>query len=111
MILRTATAVRIEYPDARTSTTGSMHQARPISLSQRKRISLTWQNVPRSVETAVRQHFDEDGQRGRTFAYQPPPIASHTEAQYAYEEALSVDRTNPRNVSMRCVLLEAMASD
>lgn len=111
MILRTATSVRIEYTDARTESVGAMRQSRPMSLAQLKRVSLTWQNVPRSVETAVRQHFDEYGQRGRTFAYQPPPTASHTEAQYAYDEPLSVDRTNPRSVSMRCVLLESQAFD
>jgi hypothetical protein len=103
--------VRISYTAEEVATNGSMRQARIASRAQRKRIDLSWQNVGSEVETAVRQHFDEYGQRGRTFAYQPPPTLSHTEAQYAYDEPLSVDRTNPRNVSMRCALLEAMASD
>lgn len=111
MILRSATAVRIDYVDARAESGGSHRPARPMSRAQLKRVTLTWREVSNAVAFAVSQHHDEYGQRGRTFAYQPPPDLSHPEAPYAYEEPLTIDRTNPRNVSMRCVLLEAMASD
>lgn len=111
MILRSATSVRIDYTDARAQSAGATRQARQVSRAQIKRVTLAWSQVSPAVATGVAAHFEEYGQRGRTFAYQPPPLLSHVEGQYAYDEPLTIDRTNPRNVSMRCVLIEAQASD
>lgn len=110
-VLLSATAVQIEYTGERAETGGSYRQTAVMSKAQRKRVTLTWQNVGAATETAVRQHFDEYGQRGRIFRYHPPPLLSNVENDYSYDEPLTADRTNPRNVSMRCVIIEAMAGD
>lgn len=110
-IFHSCTSVRLDYVTPTAESTGTMRAARPMSRAQIKRVTLSWNGVSQAIEQALREHFETYGQRGVAFTYQPPPLLSHTEASYVYEDELSVDRTNPRNVQMRCVLIEAMAAD
>lgn len=113
MILRTATSATAQHdmPAHETDLQGGFVQVRPTSLIDRPTIELRWDGVPHAVVVAVRQHWDQYGQRGIPFDPVTLPAVTLPEGHYSYDSALSIQRTNASQHSMRTTAVRSLAYD
>jgi hypothetical protein len=98
-------------PAFETDVQAGTYQVRHAALIDTPRIELRWDNVDIAAMMGVRQHFAENGAKGKTFDYQDMPAVTLPEGHYSYDEPLLITRSGARSVSLRAVLVRALAFD
>lgn len=112
MILRTGTSAAVlhDMPAHESDVRGGFYQVRPTTRIDRARIEIRWDSIDHAVIGAVRQHWQQYGQRGIPFEFGPPTVTL-PDGRYAYDGPLTIQRTNARQHSMRAVVVQALAYD